>query len=427
LAQAPEPGEALPDETPTPQKRRLVLCLDGTWNNAYREKRREDGTEVLKPSNPLKFCRSVKPRTADGVAQVVFYDTGVGSLTEFPGTSNRIVQWVDNKLGGAFGAGFETNIEEALTFLAYNYQPGDEVYIFGFSRGAATARGVTRFIDWAGGVPQKADVYYLPILFRAFVTGHGAPEAFRPKQGLKPFHPVDVHLLGVWDTVMALGSRFKAVDESTAEAGRSFYVGTRPARCVLHARQALAVDERRFDFRPDVWTGREDHQSLEQRWFPGAHSNVGGGYLDDGLANGSLHWFKEEARALGLEVDEAFLRRYSRFPQDRLYDSRTGLYRFLETVRFRRGKGKRSLLDYPAGAHLSLDASVIHRLIADPDDHDEMDAPYRPENVLQFLASQEDLDAYLASIPNLKEEHRELPTDILQHIDQLRSRNTGGR
>src|SRR4051794_25554444 len=156
------------------QPRRLVLCLDGTWNNAYSRKKRTDGHAVFKPSNVLKAARAIVPYDPDtDRLQIVLYDIGVGSLARYPRIPNRLLALTDKTLGGGFGAGFEENVEEALEFLAHNHQPGDEVFIFGFSRGAATARALTRFLDWAGGLPLKHDSYYLPVLFHDYVVHQG--------------------------------------------------------------------------------------------------------------------------------------------------------------------------------------------------------------------------------------------------------------
>ena len=155
--------------------KRIVLCLDGTWNNPFDEEQRDDGSTVLRPSNTLKLARAVRPRAADGRDQLVYYDIGVGSLADYPGIANRLLHRADRILGGESAAGFEGNVEDALSFLAMNFEPGDEVFIFGFSRGAATARAITRFLQWSGGVPEKIDVYFLPRLFRAYVVGRGEP------------------------------------------------------------------------------------------------------------------------------------------------------------------------------------------------------------------------------------------------------------
>lgn len=439
------PNRAMAQEPTAPPElatRRIVLCLDGTWNSTYAEKKRaETGETVLKPSNVLKTCRAVLPRDpVSGRDQLVYYDTGVGSLAQYPGASNKLLHTADKVLGGAWGAGFEGNVEEALSFLVNNHQPGDQVFVFGFSRGAATAQAVTRFLDWCGGLPVKGDAYYLPILFRAYVVGKGertsqdvlaeinAKRARQGRSALEPISGVEVELLGVWDTVMALGSRFRAKGALTSTASRSFHVGEKPAHCVRHARQALAVDEARYDFRPEIWQDHWPGQTLEQRWFAGVHSNVGGGYVDDGLANGAFHWILGEASARGLAIDTGYTKHFRRFPQDRLYRSESLVYRILDAVRLRFGRGRRDLNGPPA-ANLALDRSVIHRLQADPQEQTKAGAPrfpelqgkaYRPQNVLQFLACLPDLDGYLQQIGLDKPEERELPADVRQELEALR-------
>ena len=280
-ARAPSPVEAKRRGKPVSHaSKRIAICLDGTWNNTFTKVKRDDGTEVLKPSNTLKMSRSILPHDANGVSQVTYYDSGVGALGTYAGLSNRIVGFVDSKMGGAFGAGFEANIEHAVTFLVDNYVPGDQVYVFGFSRGASEARGFTNFISWLGGIPTKEDAYFVPLFFRKYLDtgGEADPKSVvtegKRSRTRKPIVPVEIELLGVWDTVMALGSRFRS-GESTSVKERSFHTQDRPPACVKHARHALAVDEARYDFRPEIWTGIHEGQTIEQRWFPGVHSERG--------------------------------------------------------------------------------------------------------------------------------------------------------
>jgi uncharacterized protein (DUF2235 family) len=429
--------------------RRLVLCLDGTWNSTFGETTRADGHKVLRPTNTLKLCRAVLPRDPETQQdQIVFYDDGVGSLAEYPGTANRILRFTDRVLGGAYGARFEANIEDALHFIQMNYEEGDEVYIFGFSRGAATARGLTQFLEWNHGVFAKDDAYYLPRFFREYINTRGAKshESFRQEietnrpaddierrpTALGPSRPVTVTYMGVWDTVLALGSRFRAKGETTSAPGKSFHSGRVPPGCILKGRQALAIDEARFDFRPELWVESLPHQSIEQRWFSGVHSNVGGGYRYDGLANIPLRWIVEGAQdedGNGLKFDAAYLEHFTRFPDAQLYDSSSSLYRFLEAIRFRKGKGKRPI----AGVNAAIDRSVVVRMASPQLKRDETKGakntapgPYRPTNVLQFLACQPDLDAYLQSLPYDLDEGEtiltidSLPADARTRIDQLR-------
>ena len=127
--------------------KRFVICLDGTWNNAASEKERRDGSRVYRPTNVLKLARATRTSDQDGVLQITYYDAGVGAMNRAPNLRTKVVRFFDNKLGGGWGAGFEVNIEEAYTFLANNYIEGDEIFVFGFSRGASQARSLCRLIE----------------------------------------------------------------------------------------------------------------------------------------------------------------------------------------------------------------------------------------------------------------------------------------
>jgi len=399
--------------------KRIVICLDGTWQNPYKMRQRDDGSPVLKPSNVLKLSRAVLPvAPADDQPQITYYDAGIGALVKYPGWANRWHSLADRFLGGIWGAGFAANIEEAFRFLTHNHTPGDQVFIFGFSRGAAQARALTHFLDWLGGVPAKGDAYFGPLFFLHYIRtrGRGRPEDVSTVDGRRPdapMTPVVVRFLGVWDTVMALGSRLHTAKGSST--GRwSFFVRTTPATCTRHARQALAIDEERFDFQPEVWVGCASRQTLEQRWFAGSHSNVGGGYVKDGLANIPFRWLTDEASALGLAFDHDYLKHFKPYPQAQLYPSTSPLYSLFELLRLRLGGGRRSLLGHPEAAGLSLDRSVVHRLRADPTDHPQLDR-YGPKNVVRFLAARDDLPHYLAEL-GLRPEECRLPNDLMESI-----------
>ncbi len=403
--------------------KKIVICLDGTWQNPYQVKQRDDGSSVLKPSNVLKLARAVLPADPSSLRpQITYYDIGIGALVEYPGRPNALLSFADRVLGGGWGAGFESNVEEAFRFLAHNHREGDQVFIFGFSRGAAQARALTHFLDWLGGLPAKPDAYFGPLFFLHYVRtrGAGRPGEVSTADGRRPDRPlvpVTIEFLGVWDTVMALGSRFHATRE-TSTAGRVFFVSDTPAACVRNARQALAIDEQRYDFRPEVWRGAEGDQSLEQRWFAGSHSNIGGGYVHDGLANIPFRWLIKEAEASGLAVDRDFVKPYNPYPQARLYRSTGPVYQALEFVRLRSGKGKRRITGYSETANAVLDRSVVHRIRSAPEEHPQLDL-YRPANVIEFLAAQDDLDGYLAGL-GLNPEERRLPEDVVATILTLR-------
>jgi uncharacterized protein (DUF2235 family) len=397
---------------PGPAPARIILCLDGTGNSPFMQKQstkdRANGDggnakdfgagktpayarpQVLKPTNVLKMARAVRRWDLRARReQFVYYDSGVGAFASYPGAPNKILR-LNDRLWGGLGAGFEGNVEDALHFLTLNVHPKDEVYVFGFSRGAATAQAVTYFLDWCGGrVLAKDDAYYLPLYFRAFLQGRrfddAVAETLRPGKTLQ-WWPIQIRFLGLWDTVMALGSRLQARGAKTSTHERSFYMDHRPAQCVQHARHALAIDETRFDFRPEIWQDKHDHQTMKQRWFAGVHSNVGGGYVQDGLANIALSWMVQEAVEQGLYVEQGFLRPYRPFPYGRLYPSHTPFYQFGDWIRGATGRGRRALAGHPGTANLTLDRSVIDRMLWTPDKKGDLPQAYEPQNVLQFLS-----------------------------------------
>jgi hypothetical protein len=239
------------------------------------------------------------------------------------------------------------------------------------------------------------------MFFRTYLetAGLGDPNGVRTERKqdspMERLIDIEVRFLGVFDTVMALGGRFGAKDEAS-RTERSFHVGLRPAKCVQNARQALALDERRWDFRPEVWQDREPHQTLQQRWFAGVHSNIGGGYTEDGLANVPLRWMLKEAEAQGLALDNTFVGAYDAYYQGRKHESRSFKFRVLDRVR--RRDGLRPLTGYPPEANLYVHPGVVHRLVSDPNDKrfKQLDR-YRPENLRQFLVDR-NVDRWLATI-----------------------------
>lgn len=374
------------------------------------------------PSSVMKLSRMIVSRDpTTGRDQNVFYRSGIGSQQPYPGKANQILRWVDRWFGGTWGAGFEAGVEAAAETLMSNYIEGDRVFLFGYSRGAAQLRALTHFIDWLGGLPEKCDGHFLPSLFNHYLQGDtvipleerlgdfgGKLEPastqiqIRSRDGDKTtaydcgnLRPIQIELLAALDTVMALGSRFRANAE-TSVTERCHYIGKTPARCVKNALQALAVDEKRWDFSPEVWAGHLDGQTLEQRWFAGTHSDLGGGHDDDGLANIPFQWFAQSAKRLGLVCSSKILSIGSGvnyWPQieAKLHESMTLGYRVGEWVRFRVGKGIRNLEGYSKGANIKLDKSIVYRINRYKPSVGEH--PYRPKNVLSLLDKRNDPNA----------------------------------
>ena len=376
--------------------RRHVLCLDGTWNNAEREvdqvrPQQIENYALYKPTNVLKTFRAIKPVAADGVAQISYYSEGVGSFIGEPIRFSRLQRLSDRFVGGAFAGGFEARIKAAYRFLVANYRSEDQIFIFGFSRGAAQAQSLVRFIDWVGGVLEKQDEYYIPELFATYrrtlgAAGEGAKvfdairERTKKPDQIRDPRPVEVEMLGVYEMVFALGSRLGAdreEDEVPGAAQRNaFHIGPAPPSLVRVVRQALAIDETRFDYRPQVWKRRGGPaQSLVQLWFPGVHTNVGGGRKNDHLENGALHWMIGEAKARGLDLDGTYLGFYKAGLDGRGDGPSLG-FRLLETVRGKRNQGVRSL-DHGPNAGIDLHPSARELM--------EQDSGYRPRRLLQYL------------------------------------------
>jgi len=380
--------------------RRIIICLDGTWANPGNLVERGDGTEVHKPSNVLKTYRAVVPRGDDQVDQISYYDEGVGAICAQRGLRNKALAKFDSFLGGAWGAGFEQNVESAYSFIVGNALPDDEIFVFGFSRGAGQARSLCRFIDWMGGMLHKHDAYFIPDFFKHYIESEaatGASQSFMEQligtgKKIAPPTAARIRFLGVYDTVLALGSRLRADfdgKEQTAAPSLAFHVGDKPPASVSVARQAIAIDERRTDFRPEIWRDAHAGQSVEQRWFPGVHTSIGGGYADDGLANGALRWMIDAAKAEGLVVDEDFLHFYRPWFGDTRDESYKGFMKVRGWISGLRGEtGDRDIRAYANAGGLDVHDSAFKLL--------EYDQSYRPKNLLDYMRSRKDL---IARIP----------------------------
>ena len=359
---------------PVGKSRRIVICVDGTWNSTYAKSKRDDGTDIAKPSNVLKLARAVTPVAADGTTQIVYYDTGIGGEVDNAGGS-RFFKQLKKKSQGAWGLGFNVNVEEAVTFLANNCQPGgqDEILVYGFSRGAATARAIVKFIDWMGGVPKKGDAYYIPELFEKYQEGKArrSCDTVKRARGLyiggdrnrprfQPFTKIRIKVLGLWDTVYALGGQLIRV------GNLGFHVDQSPPSIVDNAYHALAVDETRGPFAPAIWQSHAAHQNMVQMWFPGVHSNIGGGYVKDGMANVALRWMVGHSECHGLEVDETFLSFYHPHGRDRLYKSSSIGYRATDFVLSK--KSGRNFMKLSKDVAQQFHPSILDRMLATKQD-----------------------------------------------------------
>jgi len=269
--------------------KRIVICADGTWN------RPEKNLEEDYPTNVLKLARGVKTENQD-IKQVVFYDWGIGS-------------YHDKFAGGALGKGLEKNIKDCYRFIVHNYEKDDEIYLFGFSRGAYTIRSLCGLINNCS-ILKSAEGRLIEDAFKLYKTKkHKPKDAYSVKW--RADHSVQdktkIHFVGVWDTVGAMGLPFSLF--GLIEKKALFY-DKKLGSNIIKARHALSLDELREDFTPTIWQPRESID-LKQVWFAGVHADVGGSYTPDKdktcLADIPFLWMINEAEASGL-VFESYLK-----------------------------------------------------------------------------------------------------------------------
>ena len=333
------------------RRRNIVLLSDGTGNSAAK----------LVKTNVWELYQALDLGDDD---QLAIYDDGVGT------SGFRPLQL----LGGAFGWGLSRNVRDLYEFLCRHYRPGDHIYIFGFSRGAFTARTLAGLIGRCGILDPTKTVPRLRLFrlryenlqlntdeglqagvglaYRSYRRIYKAPLAslyrrlrdlvlrktpepgdFRRDHALD--EPVTIKFVGVWDTVDAVGL---PVDELSTMIDRIFYPHRFPDQDlspkIERACHAIAVDDERYTFHPVLWNerGAADAQRITQAWFPGMHSDVGGGYPDGDLARVSLCWMisqvsLDESRGDGLRFDHNRLQEIEQRAQSlgKMHDSRRGL------------------------------------------------------------------------------------------------------
>jgi type VI secretion system (T6SS) phospholipase Tle1-like effector len=293
--------------------KRLVLCLDGTWNA-------DDGEQI---TNIVRIRDLINPKleTAHGVeCQRVYYHNGVGT-----GLSTR-----DKIIGGATGAGLGHNVRSAYRFLSQQYEEGIEIYIFGFSRGAFTARSVAGYIGASGLLrPENCSEENETRAWNFYRT---PPDDRQPQDHealAKLSYPdVKIRLLGVFDTVGALGVPLELFGSWNRRRFQFHNVtlGTN----IEYALHALAIDEKRGPFQASLWQypNHKNFESVEQVWFPGVHSNIGGGYENAGLSDIALHWMlsRIETKKIGLQMVAGWRTKVACDPLATLNESRTPAY-----------------------------------------------------------------------------------------------------
>jgi uncharacterized protein (DUF2235 family) len=332
--------------------KRIVICADGTWNRPE-----EDLSEDF-PTNVLRLARAVKPVGSGNFTQQVFYDWGVGSH-------------YDRAIGGATGRGLHKNIVDDCRYIVQNYATGDEIYLFGFSRGAYTVRSLSGLINNCG-ILKRPDARLIQAAFEHYKRPGIAysPRGTKSIQFRKAHsHPSrEVKFTGVWDTVGAMGIPFSFL--GMLDDKDEFY-DTEIGSNVRVARHALAIDELRADFEPTMWIPREN-LDLKQVWFVGAHSDVGGSYPPDSggwlLSDITLDWMLREASAAGLTFEPHLKKSLRPKATATLHESRRSYYRIKAKV-FR-------------PIDRAREATLVHRSVKERWDRDKK---YRPQNLVDCV------------------------------------------
>lgn len=248
--------------------KRIITCSDGTWNKPNSVYHR-----VAVRTNVQKIFDYILKRDEAGTIQIKYYGEGIGAEGN----------WLTHFFDGATGEGIDANILDAYKFIIWNYEPGDDIYLFGFSRGAYTARSVAGLIRKCG-IIRKNDLNLISNAYALYRDRAADPESdvarrFRMEYS---YEVSKIKFIGVWDTVGALGMPLFALQWYN-KLKYAFY-DTTLSSIVENAFHALSIDEKRSNFKPTLWerstnpAKRDFKQVLEQRWFAGVHANVGGGY-----------------------------------------------------------------------------------------------------------------------------------------------------
>ena len=358
--------------------RNLVVCCDGTGN-------------VWKPgpgkTNVVKLVESL---IRDPERQLYYYDPGVGTPDGYITEANQAWRDLIRRVGGlVWGEGVWANVAGAYSFLVHSYHPGDRIYFFGFSRGAFTARATAALVDMFG-VLRREHENLIPTLLKVYRSKpKSKPDALSqsavatgPAAGVGSAAPVDpavtsastpkkptrrdigdslrdafshdgrtlVHFVGVWDTVESVGLTQLALGSNITSEPT-----VKPAYC--HVRHALALDELRWPYEPRLYIDPKfegTDRTFKQVWFAGAHSDVGGGYAEAGVANAALHWMLREASQFELLIDFDVPDTYPINALDTLHNETAKLPLWVVVGAFRR--------TYPEG--MCVHESVIDRMNA---------------------------------------------------------------
>ncbi len=383
-----------PRTTPVSGKN-IILCSDGTGNRGGKG----DGTNVWRIYNYIDL--NCHKDDSCNRKQISYYEDGVGT-EDF-----KLVKI----FGGAFGWGLSRNIQELYDFLIKNYEEGDSIYLFGFSRGAFTVRSLAGLIEQCG-IPENKDdpenpdkkaqnsrelkkkvktayqIYknthkrkrfsmlrsrfkFVDAIFNILPKAYGSDSydetikdykskamEFKADNSIKN---IDIHFIGVWDTVSAIGMPFDFLRWLLDWVFNINFHNYQIGPSVKYGYHSLSIDDERHTFHPQLWDESiKTSAMLEQVWFSGVHSNVGGGYPKRGMAHVPLYWMMSKAIDCGLKFKQGAVKevRDAADVSDKMYDSRAGAgvyYRYLP-------RNIKKLCDKNSLDEIKIHASVFDRI-----------------------------------------------------------------
>ena len=338
--------------------KKIAIFCDGTWNTPDE---RIEGK--LCQTNVVKMASALSSASDDGLPQLLYYDSGIGT------EGDLLLRVYD----GATGAGISDNILQAYRFIMANYEKGDELFLFGFSRGAFTVRSLAGLIR-NSGILKPSNQDQIPgayRLYRSRKPEHQPHEIeatlFRKTYAVEVTTPIK--FIGVWDTVGALGNPLFL---NGIVSKRNGFHDTDLSTKVSFAYQALAIDEKRKNFQATLWHQQEDSgdQVLEQVWFPGVHGDIGGGYPEQGLSDITLAWMLGKAQNCHLKFEPIPLNPDAMAMK---HESYSGFYR----VRPPYSRPIDLVLPGRGNTNESLHPSVIQRY--------KNDHSYRPVNLTDYF------------------------------------------
>jgi len=367
-------------------------------------------------TNVQKIYEAIASKGVDGIPQVKYYGVGVGTGYTLS----------DRFFGGATGRGIDRNIKDAYRFIMWNYEPGDELYFFGFSRGAYTARSLTGLIRNCGVLQSQ----YLNLVNEAYSLYRDRNAITHPDSDLmmafktKYSQFTRIKFIGVWDTVGALGIPLSMWSNKQYQ-----FHDVKLSKDIDYAYHAMALDETRRLFQPTLWevaqntNNPEFKQEVEQVWFPGVHSNVGGGYADTGLSDIALLWMIEKAQGTGLGFKESYLNeKIKPSAKGTIRKSTTGIFAILsKKLRNVNQQGKGKLYDDESETYNEYDIRRNEKIHYSCFERSDLVPQYKPRNLEAAIKFK---TPTFPDISSWKEEWKKfIPNELKEFIEDLTNRN----